>query len=275
MLRHLAATVLTLLAVVFSCTPATALTLTDGHIDAFYVTSDMQLMLENDDGLHQPEDVTLSIPASAYREETAQFLGVGAYFLPQAQSQGLIWPGWDTTESGTPLRLVFHEVSGPGTVYLFSQGTFGGVDPLLAGGALELASGSEINQDHPAHVHANWAFTEAGTYRMTVQAVAADGRESREATYTWQVGDGNSSATSESHAPTNVAAPATMATPTAEQHTTTSTSPVASNASQSTPSTAPKALASTGPTQLTGPLALLGLGLTVLGCGVLTSVRRP
>lgn len=257
---------------------AHAETLNEGHIDAFYVTSDLSLQLKNDSGLHDPAEITLAVPASAYREETAAYLGVGAYFLPQAQQQGLIWPGWDTTESGTALRLVFRQVEGPGSVYLFSQGTFGGVEPLLAGDSLELTSGAEILQDHPAHVHANWAFTAPGTYTMTVQAVAYDGRESAPATYTWVVGDGSSdgapggvdkpyenpTGTPAAGAPTPAGGEAGASSP---AHTTTAaTGTAARNENQ---------LAETGPTQYTGPLALLGLGLAVLGGSVIFAARRP
>lgn len=253
--RALAAIALLLAMFAASAPAARALTLTEGHIDAFYVTSDLTLALKDDAGLHAPEDVTLAIPASAYREETAAILGEGAYFLPQAQDPDLIWPGWDTTESGTPLSIQFLDVQGPGSVYLFSQGTFGGTAPLLDGDSLELTSGSAIPQDHPGHVHANWAFTAPGTYTMTVKAVAPDGRETNTATYRWVVGDVEEAEEETATATTTSAAPASSAP---------------------TPTSAPaeqRALADTGISVMGLAIAFLGLGLIVFGAGIVAARR--
>jgi len=253
--RALAAIALLLVMFAASAPAARALTLTEGHIDAFYVTSDLTLALKDDAGLHAPEDVTLAIPASAYREETATILGEGAYFLPQAQDPDLIWPGWDTTESGTPLSIQFLDVQGPGSVYLFSQGTFGGTAPLLDGDSLELTSGSAIPQDHPGHVHANWAFTAPGTYTMTVKAVAPDGRETNTATYRWVVGDVEEAEEETATATTASAAPAAPAP--------TSTSAPAEQ----------RALADTGISVMGLAIAFLGLGLVVFGAGIVAARR--
>ncbi|WP_297187435.1 choice-of-anchor M domain-containing protein [uncultured Corynebacterium sp.] len=253
--RALAAIALLLVMFAASAPAARALTLTEGHIDAFYVTSDLTLALKDDAGLHAPEDVTLAIPASAYREETATILGEGAYFLPQAQDPDLIWPGWDTTESGTPLSIQFLDVQGPGSVYLFSQGTFGGTAPLLDGDSLELTSGSAIPQDHPGHVHANWAFTAPGTYTMTVKAVAPDGRETNTATYRWVVGNAEEAEEETATATTASAAPAAPAP--------TSTSAPAEQ----------RALADTGISVMGLAIAFLGLGLIVFGAGIVAARR--
>lgn len=253
--RALAAIALLLAMFAASAPAARALPLTEGHIDAFYVTSDLTLVLKDDAGLHAPEDVTLAIPASAYREETAAILGAGAYFLPQAQDPDLIWPGWDTTESGTPLSIQFLDIQGPGSVYLFSQGTFGGTAPLLDGDSLELTSGSAIPQDHPGHVHANWAFTAPGTYTMTVKAVAPDGRETNTATYRWVVGDVEEAEEETATATTASAAPASSAP---------------------TPTSAPaeqRALADTGISVMGLAIAFLGFGLVVFGAGIVAARR--
>lgn len=253
--RALVAIALLLAMFATSAPAARALTLTEGHIDAFYVTSDLTLALKDDAGLHAPEDVTLAIPASAYREETAAILGEGAYFLPQAQDPDLIWPGWDTTESGTPLSIQFLDVQGPGSVYLFSQGTFGGTAPLLDGDSLELTSGSAIPQDHPGHVHANWAFTAPGTYTMTVKAVAPDGRETNTATYRWVVGNAEEAEEETATATTASAAPAAPVP--------TSTSAPAEQ----------RALADTGISVMGLAIAFLGLGLVVFGAGIVAARR--
>lgn len=186
-----------LVLVAYAALPTSAQTymdLTEGHIDAFHVTAENGLTLdlkEDSSGLgtrHAPEAVRLIIPEAAWQPATEQIIGTPSYFLPQTQDPTLIWPGWDTTLSGVALDLVFGEITGPGQVFVFSTGTFGGAESLLADGSLELQSGSIISLSHPAHVHANWAFTAPGIYTMQVQAVSTTDR-SNTATYTWVVGN--------------------------------------------------------------------------------------
>lgn len=179
------------------------LVLDKGHVDAFNIVPDgnkVVLNLKEDvTGSHvqrAPEDVVLKVNESAYQEQTTSIPEVGApgYLLPLAQDQNLLWPGWDSMATSSigakTVDINILDVSGPGRTFLFSQGNFGGLSPLLQGGAFELKSGSVIHQDFPGHVHAYWLFEKSGTYTMRVQATVSTGDKTlttNEATYTWMV----------------------------------------------------------------------------------------
>ena len=178
---------------------ADSVTLNQGHIDAFHVTSsgkgNLELDLTEDATgshvAHDPNNVTLEVGAHAYEPRTKDVaeVGVPTYFLPQTQAQNLIWPGWDT-QGVAPhyqgVKINFNRVCGPGRVFMWSQAFGGGATPLLSDG-VEVKSGNSINQANPSHVHANWGFERPGRYSMQVQATA-DGAESEVKTYTWVVG---------------------------------------------------------------------------------------
>ncbi|MDO5031484.1 choice-of-anchor M domain-containing protein [Corynebacterium sp.] len=177
-----------------------------GHVDAFYVTApggELTLSLKEDITGHGVEhaggDVVLAVSEQAWSSATENIPDIGAptYFLPQTQQAGILWPGWDTQaaqEAGyRDVDLDFLDVSGPGAVYAFETAGFGDIQAVTSSGSMELASGDAINQPYPAHRHINWAFSEPGTYTMTVQA-SSNGDASNEVTYTWQVGDAAASA---------------------------------------------------------------------------------
>ena len=178
---------------------ADSVTLNQGHIDAFHVTSsgkgNLKLDLTEDvtgsHVAHDPNNVTLEVGAHAYEPRTKDVaeVGVPTYFLPQTQEQDRIWPGWDT-QGVAPhyqgVKINFNRVCGPGRVFMWSQAFNGGATPLLSDG-VEVKSGNSINQANPSHVHANWGFERPGRYSMQVQATA-DGAESEVKTYTWVVG---------------------------------------------------------------------------------------
>lgn len=185
---------------------AAELTLDSGHVDVFHVSADggdLKLDLREDvtgqHVTHDPADVLLEVGENTRTDATADVAEIGesGYLLPQTQDPDKLWPGWDTNDvksSGfDAVDITFEEVDGPGEVYLFQEKGFGDVASVLADGELTLGSGSVIEQSEPSHVHTNWLFTEPGTYTMTVKAVADDA-ESNEATYTWQVSEGDGSA---------------------------------------------------------------------------------
>ncbi len=189
---------------------AAELTLHRGHVDVFHVSASggqLKLDLREDvTGQHQthdPKDVLLEVGENTKTDVTAGVAQIGesGYLLPQTQEADKLWPGWDTNDvkSGgfDAVDITFEEVDGPGEVYLFQQKGFGDVASVLAGGELALTPGSVIEQEEPSHVHTNWLFTKPGTYTMTVKA-SADGVESNEATYTWQVGGEGSGEDAES-----------------------------------------------------------------------------
>ncbi|WP_284852325.1 choice-of-anchor M domain-containing protein [Corynebacterium rhinophilum] len=202
--RIIAAVITALIAFFVPASPALAFdeVFDSGHIDAFYVTApDGQLhlsMQEDVTGSHvqRPgDDVLLQVVESAWSDATEGVpeIGESTYFLPQTQDPNIIWPGWDTQPARdggfTSVDFEFTNISGPGSVYVFETSGFGNVGAVTNSGSMELTSGEVINQPSPAHRHVNWAFSEAGTYEMTVQA-SSNGQTSNAVTYTWQVGEG-------------------------------------------------------------------------------------
>lgn len=186
----------------------TPLRLETGHIDAFNLAlnddNSVRLTLKEDvtgsHVLHTPESVELFVKRDAHLEGLPPaYLPPGAptalWYLPITQDQNLIWPGWDSQGvagyygSDADVDIVVSDVDGPGQVFLWSQGTFGDVQPLLTSG---YTFPGTIHQSFLAHVHANWGFTAAGTYRLTAHATVTsqDGTRtstSNTATYTFVV----------------------------------------------------------------------------------------
>jgi len=200
---------------VLTAVPALAderpLTLDHGHVDAF------NLALENGQPVlnlkedvtgshvtHPPEEVNLVVKDAALTQFPGdasyaayfpeELLGTSAYYLPLTQDPNLLWPGWDSLPLGSPWNDVdIHvtDIDGPGDVFLWSQGSFGGKQPLLTGGGYQLPG--TIHQSALAHVHANWAFTQPGEYLVTAHAVVSAtstgaSATTNEATYLFTVG---------------------------------------------------------------------------------------
>jgi surface-anchored protein len=187
------------------------LVLDHGHVDAFTLTwhdNALDLLLREDvtgsHVPHAPEDVLLAVtPESALQlpdpvPPSLSFLGQPGdtvHYLPQTQDPNLIWPGWSTEQvpAGVftdPLRIQVTDVTGPGEVFLWQTGSFGQSVSVLGGG-FQLPG--TISANAGVHAHANWAFTEEGTYTFTVAAggdLAGGGTAtSAPRTYTVQVGD--------------------------------------------------------------------------------------
>lgn len=299
MLKKVFISLAVFLLAVLGVTPANAQVerLDRGHIDAFNVTADggeLTLDLKEDaTGTHvrrAPEDVELVVGKDAYTERTAEVpeIGKAGYLLPQTQRAELIWPGWDTQGARDvgAIDLEFVEVTGPGEVHLFQTGSFGSLDAVLEGGATRVESGAVIAQQEPAHVHANWLFTEPGTYQMRVVAKGG-GSSSNEATYTWVVGDGEaapaapaqattSETSAKTTAPTAPAAPASKASTSSAPKQEAKPAPAEAQP-QPQPEQRPDTLAETGTTVMTVPFAVLGLGVAVFGaamCCLDTALRR-
>lgn len=299
MLKKVFISLAVFLLAVLGITPANAQAerLDRGHIDAFNVTADggeLTLDLKEDaTGTHvrrAPEDVELVVGKDAYTERTAEVpeIGKAGYLLPQTQRSELIWPGWDTQGARDvgAIDLEFVEVTGPGEVHLFQTGSFGSLDAVLEGGATRVESGAVIAQQEPAHVHANWLFTEPGTYQMRVVAKGG-GSSSNEATYTWVVGDGEAAPAAPAQATTSeTSAKATASAAPAAPASKASTSSAPKQEAKPAPAEAqpqpepeqrPDTLAETGTTVMTVPFAVLGLGVAVFGaamCCLDTALRR-
>lgn len=185
------------------CTPG--LVLEHGHIDAFAVSAGggrAVLQIKEDvtghHVLREAESVLLRVKPSAYRTDIpAGTPGAPSGFvLPLTQNPNLIWPGWDTNRTAasgySDVSIHITDVSGPGRVFLSSQGSFGNITSLLQGGGYALPG--TIREPSPAHTHAQWVFTHEGIYTLRAHAVATNpgtGASLTTAahTYVFQVGD--------------------------------------------------------------------------------------
>ena len=91
------------------------------------------------------------------------------YLLPEVQQEELLWPGWDTAGvrpgalAGDELTWRLLSVDGPGSLQLFTSDLFG-----LPRIIFNSADGLPDTSSMPAstHVHANWAFSRPGLYRL-------------------------------------------------------------------------------------------------------------
>lgn len=170
------------------------LVLDNGHMDVFNLTPDgrgISLTFKEDvtgaHVKHRPESVQAFVKPDAHLAEGAipdaaknrfptEIRNGDFHYLPLTQDHNLIWPGWDSLELGaaygdpSDIDINITAVDGPGDVFLWSNDSFGGIKPLLNKG-YQLPG--TIHQNVLAHTHANWAFTEPGTYILTANATAA------------------------------------------------------------------------------------------------------
>lgn len=184
------------------------LVLDHGHIDLFYMTLDdsglpVLKVMEDVTGAgvqHEAEDIRLVVPSSALKHSLPQDIVAGGsgYFLPQTQDPTLPWPGWDVLSlAPAGFERVEFDVSythpDGGRISLWTENFLSGRSSRLRSGGFELdPHGSTIAQDYLSHTHANWVFSQAGSYELSVQARAYrnDGsfETTRSATYLIEVG---------------------------------------------------------------------------------------
>ena len=184
------------------------LVLDHGHIDLFYMTLDnsglpVLKVMEDVTGAgvqHEAEDIRLVVPSSALKHSLPQDIVAGGsgYFLPQTQDPTLPWPGWDVLSlAPAGFERVEFDVSythpDGGRISLWTEDFLSGRSSRLRSGGFELdPHGSTIAQDYLSHTHANWVFSQAGSYELSVQARAYrnDGsfETTRSATYLIEVG---------------------------------------------------------------------------------------
>jgi surface-anchored protein len=181
---RLAAVLLTVAVVAGTATPAHAapVTLTSGHADVLdvdYEAGTLQLhVLDATDVERAPADVVFQVPAAAKTTVPGgsawSFLGAPgdtAWVLPQSNTSGLLWAGWNTAEIPTGVlqtnSVTFRltGLSGPGrfSVYTVSAGT----PTRLFDSGDGLPDTRTVARN--THSHANWAFTAAGTYTATFE----------------------------------------------------------------------------------------------------------
>lgn len=154
-----------------------------------------------------PENHTRYDPESTWfhLDDDAKFAGLPAgfefvapqgtpiWFASETQDPAILWPGFSSQSvprgvlDDEDITLTLESVTGPGDVELWTSDVFGMVGRRLWSSDEDFTS---FVLDTNTHVHANWAFTEPGTYELTVRASAsvAGSSTSDTATYTFVVG---------------------------------------------------------------------------------------
>ncbi|MFT0848384.1 TIGR03773 family transporter-associated surface protein [Actinomycetaceae bacterium L2_0104] len=180
---------------------AQRIVLAEGHIDAFHVNvqdGELQLTLEDeaDDGevtAYSPDDVELRIKEQAKTgfensDEVPEALrGEEGYHLTPELGDDLLWPGWAGSEvDEASLDLIDIDVEaleGPGDVFFWTEDE-----------QFEVQLPGVIELDDIDSAKANWAFSEPGTYELTVSASAVNTEsgeihETNSSDYLFTVGD--------------------------------------------------------------------------------------
>ncbi|MFI6035966.1 choice-of-anchor M domain-containing protein [Streptomyces sp. NPDC051315] len=188
-----------------AATPAVAATtLSGGHVDvldAEWDGADLHLHVhdEENETEYEPADVTLSVPAAAKVANPGfGFLGSGSqiWLLPDTETEaaaaGVLFPGISTEHLTTG---VFANNT---VAYTLVGATRNGA--ATDDFSVYAGSGSRWFDSNPAittfksrsfgvatHNHANWAFEEAGTYRLTFRVQGTVGGVTESATETYTV----------------------------------------------------------------------------------------
>ncbi|WP_406413671.1 choice-of-anchor M domain-containing protein [Streptomyces halstedii] len=181
----------------------------DGHVDAVaakMVDGELRALFKDsrdpsDIVWREPSSVVLHVNPQAKEKvpagDTYAFLGTAGsdfWLIPQVQKQGVVWAGWNTEALGGsdlkgPIDMKLTKVDGPGTLAIWETAGLGGAQ-VLYNSADGLPDTQKVSLG--VHAHANWGFSEEGTYEVTFQlsGTLANGKPSTDTrTYTFAVGD--------------------------------------------------------------------------------------
>lgn len=129
-------------------------------------------------------DVVLKVSDAAKQtvpdDQSYAFLGEKpgseVYVVPQTQQQGVVWAGWNTqdpqvmTAIKRQARLSLLSMQGPGTVMMYLQS--GDLSQPQVLWDSRKKQRQDIFMDANVHTHANWVFSQPGTYFLTVEFAA-------------------------------------------------------------------------------------------------------
>ena len=224
--------------------------------------------------LRVSDAAVMTAPDSADYPFLADVAGKPVYVVPQTQNPGVVWLGWNTQDPAVTatidrgLTMRVGPVSGPGRAWLFLQsGTFG--KPLLL--ADSGAAPGDVWIDSGTHVHANWAFSEPGTYTATVTFLGTTtAGEAVSASTTLRFAVGDAASASEALA---MAAPAAASAPASQGS---ASAPAASGAAPASSSSSASGAASGGLPDwaFLVIIAVAVVSLLVIGALVVARSRR-
>ena len=164
-----------------------------GHVDLGprFVDGTFTLMLHDDSSdpsvWRNPDEVVLRVGDPGRRpvpdDPAYGFLGATpgepVWVVSQTEIPGVVWLGWNTQDSDVMERidrgvtLSLQAAQGPGQVSLYLQsGAFGAPDIIWRSTDPEPGT---IWVDTNTHTHANWVFSEPGSYLVRVAAIASIG----------------------------------------------------------------------------------------------------
>jgi len=164
--------------------------ISEGHVDVgpHYVDGDWTLMAHDDTAepstwRHLDKTVLKITDAAVLRvpdDPAYAFIGADAgtdvYVVPQTQTPGVAWLGWNTQDPTVMntidrgVSLGLGRVDGPGDLVVYLQsGSFEAPDPLWDSRS---ADNEQLWVDVNTHTHANWVFTEPGVYLVEATASA-------------------------------------------------------------------------------------------------------
>ncbi|MDG4811038.1 choice-of-anchor M domain-containing protein [Micromonospora sp. WMMD1120] len=179
------------LALVATALPAQAATTSavvfnTGHLDLVDVayeagTLEVGVHDEDNDIEYDADEVKLVVKRQARITVPADpafaFLGTPGvskvWVLPQIQNANLIWPGISAEEieagvfANDALTLSVQSISGPGQLAIYTENAVGQPTVLADSGD---GLPDDITVTAGDHTHANWAFDQAGNYKVTVRA---------------------------------------------------------------------------------------------------------
>ncbi|MBT0774036.1 choice-of-anchor M domain-containing protein [Kineosporia sp. J2-2] len=179
--------------------PAQAATFSTGHIDILDVdytgsgspTLNIKQYSPADDDVN-PVGSVIQVPAAAQATLGSGLTCVGAatdtvYRLPQSLNSSLLYAGWNTEGSTSAVTLQLVSASTPsGGRFAVYQAVTGGVSIKLASSATTCGT-SSFSIPANQHAHANWVFTQAGTYTLVFRATVGTATSGNIA-YTFSVG---------------------------------------------------------------------------------------
>lgn len=187
-----------------------------GHVDMGprFNNGKFELMLHDD---HGETPVWRSLDEVIYRgsdkailevpnDPRYSFVGAPAgskvYVIPQTETKGVIWPGWNTQDPqlvsklNRGVNLTLEQVSVPGTFSLYLEnGNFSAPQVLWSSTKSEP---QKLWVEKNTHTHANWVFTAPGEYllKVTASAELSDGSTVSDTRYLkFAVGDSASADT--------------------------------------------------------------------------------
>lgn len=186
---------------------------TDGHFDFGSRVEDGKLVTTVKDDRKQPASwvdpgsLTFRLGDAAKDEVPAGFdflgeAGSTIWSIGQVQESGVPWLGWNTQHptlveaAAGPVTYRLDAVDGPGELGVYGTGNFGGVGQKFFGTMPGFGKSTEVTLNQ--HVHANWAFTEQGVYKVTFTLsvpLKGGGTVSDTATLTFSVGDSSGTTT--------------------------------------------------------------------------------